>query len=150
MKKILTIAAAMIALSSTGALAAPPQWEALPATIHEELASERIDKAVYDKLLTREIVVQKRATPSYTTGVHVAGFGIVRSDVEKTWTGITECENLPKFMPSMVDCHPIKAGRPVGPNERWTYNELKFSSSVVWAAVGVIISNYFLSIYLFR
>jgi hypothetical protein len=127
---LLSASTIVIILSAKVFASEPPAWKDIPADAAKELASENISEEIYSKLVKREVVVEKRVTPPDKTGVHVAGFGIVNANVDTTWEGMTECENLPKFMPSMVDCHPIKAERPLGPNERWTYNELKFSPSV--------------------
>jgi hypothetical protein len=137
-KRFLLSASTIVILSARVFASEPPAWKDIPADAAKELASENISEEIYSKLVKREVVVQKRVTPPDKTGVHVAGFGIVSANVDTTWEGMTECENLPKFMPSMVDCHPIKAERPLGPNERWTYNELKFSFGPISQAIKII------------
>ncbi|QOX80998.1 hypothetical protein FY034_18600 (plasmid) [Trichlorobacter lovleyi] len=130
----------MLVLLSTvsGVQAEAPPWKEIAADSMKELASETITQETYTRLVTGAVVVQKRPTPAHLTGVHVAGFGIVHATTDKTWKGITECANLPKFMPSMVDCHEIKATRPLSSNEKWTYNELKFSFGPISKTIKII------------
>lgn len=131
---------AMVVLLSTtsGVWAEAPPWKEISAESMKELESENITKDIYTKLAARAIVVQKRSTPAHLTGVHVAGFGIINATIDKTWKGITECANLPKFMPSMVDCHEIKATTPLSANEKWTYNELKFTFGPISKTIKII------------
>jgi hypothetical protein len=130
----------MLAILSTSSIvrAEAPPWKEIPAESMKEFVSENITNEIYNKLVKRQVVVQKRRTPSAMTGVHVAGFGIINATVDKTWMGITECANLPRFMPSMVDCHEIKATRPLNSNEKWTYNELKFTFGPVSKTIKII------------
>ncbi len=130
----------MVAVFSTVtiALAEAPAWKDISAEARKEIASENITIEIYSKLLKRQIVVQKRATPPGMTGVHVAGFGIVNASGDAAWNGITECANLPEFMPSMVDCHEIKADKPLGHNEKWTSNELRFSFGPLSKTIKII------------
>jgi hypothetical protein len=130
----------IVAILSTAAIvrAEPPSWKEIPAESMKEFVSENITNEIYNKLTKRQIVVQKRTTPATMTGVHVAGFGIINATIDKTWEGITECANLPKFMPSMVDCHEIKATRPLINNEKWTYNELKFTFGPISKNIKII------------
>ncbi len=137
-KRFLLSASTIAILSARVFASEPPAWMNIPADAAKEIASENISEEIYSKLVKRTIVVQERVTPPDKTGVHVAGFGIVNANVDTTWEGMTECENLPKFMPSMVDCHPIKAERPLGSNERWTYNELKFSFGPISQTIKII------------
>jgi hypothetical protein len=130
----------MLAILSSSSIvrAEAPPWKEISAESMKEFVSENITKEIYNKLTKRQVVVQKRPTPSTMTGVHVAGFGIINANIDKTWEGITECANLPRFMPSMVDCHEIKATRPLIINEKWTYNELKFSFGPISKTIKII------------
>jgi len=130
----------MLAILSTSSIvrAEAPPWKEISAESMKEIASENITKEIYSKLIKRQVVVQKRPTPSTMTGIHVAGFGIINANIDKTWEGITECDNLPRFMPSMVDCHEIKATRPLIINEKWTYNELKFTFGPISKTIKII------------
>jgi len=128
---------AILSITSIVRAEAPP-WKEISAEAMKECVSENITKEIYDKLIKRQVVVQKRPTPSTMTGVHVAGFGIINANIDKTWEGITECVNLPRFMPSMVDCHEIKATRPLIINEKWTYNELKFTFGLISKNIKII------------
>jgi hypothetical protein len=128
----------VILSTSTIVQAESPQWKEISAESMKEIVSENITKEIYNKLIKRQVVVQKRPTPSTMTGVHVAGFGIVNANIDKTWEGITECTNLPRFMPSMVDCHEIKAPGPLINNEKRTSIELKFTFGPISKTIKIV------------
>jgi hypothetical protein len=137
LNKIIWMIVAILSTVTVVRAEAPP-WKEIPAESMKEFVSENITNEIYNKLVQRQVVVQKRATPSDMTGIHVAGFGIINATLDKTWEGITECANLPKFMPSMVECREIKAARPLNSNEKWTYNELKFTFGPISKTIKII------------
>lgn len=137
MNKIIWMMLAILSSSAIVRAEAPP-WKEISAESMKEFVSENITKEIYNKLVKRQVVVQKRPTPSTLTGVHVAGFGIINANIDNTWEGITECANLPRFMPSMVDCHEIKATSHLSINEKWTYNELKFKFGPISKTIKII------------
>ena len=103
-----------------------PLWVELPPHTAERLGAEGINAEKYGRLLTGQVLTERRPVPAGKSGAHVAALGIVEGKIDKLWGLLENCGQSPPIMPYLRSCRLIAPGHPLAPNKRWELLKIDF------------------------
>jgi hypothetical protein len=103
-----------------------PCWANLSANTAATLKQEGIGAEIYNRLLSGQVVTQRRCVPSGKSGVHLVAFGIVCGNINKLWSLLENCGQASPIMPYLRSCRLVQPDRPLAANKRWELLKIEF------------------------